>query len=156
MKEIEQQLKQLTDALGLPEVSREALDVERAACEEVLAKAKALIRDMPIMLDYLYHPRPLGLAKLLLTHGFNVKAVYLDGISPEEKAAFDWLQEHATGTGTDRNNSGKNAACCQEAVKRKCLPSGRKPHISAAAVILSIWCRGKACMDWMVSAELRN
>ena len=93
-EEIEQQLKQLTDALGLPEVSREALDVERSACEEVLAKAKALIKDMPITLDYLYHPRPLGLAKLLLTHGFNVKAVYLDGISPEEKAAFDWLQEH--------------------------------------------------------------
>ena len=38
-EEIEQQLKQLTDALGLPEVSREALDVERSACEEVLAKA---------------------------------------------------------------------------------------------------------------------
>ena len=93
-EEIEQQLKQLTDALGLPEVSMEALDVERSACEEVLAKAKALIKDMPITLDYLYHPRPLGLAKLLLTHGFNVKAVYLDGISPEEKAAFDWLQEH--------------------------------------------------------------
>ena len=93
--EIEQQLKQLTDALGLPEVSREALDVERAACEEVLVKAKALIGDMPITLDYLYHPRPLWLAKLLLTHGFNVKAVYLDGISPEEKDAFDWLQEYA-------------------------------------------------------------
>ena len=93
--EIEQQLKQLTDALGLPEVSREALDVERSACEEVLAKAKALIKDMPVTLDYLYHPRPLGLAKLLLIHGFHVKAVYLDGISPEEKAAFDWLQEHA-------------------------------------------------------------
>ena len=94
-EEIEQQLKQLTDALGIPELSREKLDVERSACEEVLAKAKALIGDMPITLDYLYHPRPLGLAKLLLTHGFNVKAVYLDGISPEEKAAFDWLQEHA-------------------------------------------------------------
>lgn len=64
--------------------------MERSACEEVLAKAKALIKDMPITLDYLYHPRPLGLAKLLLTHGFNVKAVYLDGISPEEK-------QHLTG-----------------------------------------------------------
>ena len=46
-------------------------------------------------LDYLYQPRPLGLAKLLLTHGFCVKAVYLDSISPEEKADFFWLQEHA-------------------------------------------------------------
>lgn len=94
-EEIERQLKQLTDALGLPEVSRETLDTERAACEEVLAKAKALIKDMPVALDYLYHPRPLGLAKLLLTHGFHVKAVYLDAVSPEEKPEFDWLQEHA-------------------------------------------------------------
>ena len=93
-EEIEQQLKQLTDALGLPEVSREALDVERSACEEVLAKAKALIKDMPITLDYLYHPRPLGLAKLLLTHDFNVTTIYLDSISAEEKEAFDWLKTY--------------------------------------------------------------
>ena len=94
-EEIEQQLKQLTDALGIPELSREKLDVERSACEEVLAKAKALIGDMPITLDYLYHPRPLGLAKYLLEHGFCVEAVYLDGVSPEEERAFYWLREHA-------------------------------------------------------------
>ena len=51
---------------------------------------------MPVTLDYLYHPRPLGLAKLLLTHGFYVKAVYLDSISPEEKARFFLgCKEHA-------------------------------------------------------------
>lgn len=61
---------------------------EQESCEEALAKAKNLIGDMPVTLDYLYHPRPLGLAKLLLTHGFCVKAVYLDSISPEEKADF--------------------------------------------------------------------
>lgn len=78
-------MRQLTTALGLPELSRETLDAERSACEAALAKAKKLIGDMPVTLDYLYHPRPLGLAKLLLMHGFKVKAVYLDGISPEEK-----------------------------------------------------------------------
>ena len=93
--EIERQLKQLTDALGLPELTEDELKREREACEESLGKAKELIKDMPITLDYLYHPRPLGLAKLLLMHGFRVKAVYLDGISPEEEADFYWLQEHA-------------------------------------------------------------
>lgn len=93
--EIEKQLKQLTDILGLPELTGEELARERESCEEALAKAKTLIKDMPITLDYLYHPRPLGLAKLLLTHGFCVKAVYLDGISPEEKEEFLWLQKHA-------------------------------------------------------------
>ena len=92
-EEIEQQLKQLTDALGLPELTEAELTREKESCEAALTAAKDLIGDMPVVLDYLYHPRPLGLAKLLLTHGFNVKAVYLDGISPEEKDAFDWLQE---------------------------------------------------------------
>ena len=95
-EEIENQLKQLTDMLGLPELTEEELAHERAACEEKLAEAKNLMGEMPIVLDYLYHPRPLGLAKLLLTHGFCVKAIYLDGISPEEKKDFLWLQEHAS------------------------------------------------------------
>ena len=94
-EEIENQLKQLTDMLGLPELTEEELAHEREACEEKLAEAKNLMGEMPIVLDYLYHPRPLGLAKLLLTHGFCVKAIYLDGISPEEKKDFLWLQEHA-------------------------------------------------------------
>ena len=93
--EIERQLKQLTDVLGLPELTENELAHERENCEEALTRAKDLIKDMPITLDYLYHPRPLGLAKLLLTHGFCVKSVYLDGISPEEKDEFIWLQEHA-------------------------------------------------------------
>ena len=94
-EEIENQLKQLTDKLGLPELTEEELAHERVACEEKLAEAKNLMGEMPIVLDYLYHPRPLGLAKLLLIHGFCVKAIYLDGISPEEKEDFLWLQEHA-------------------------------------------------------------
>ena len=94
-EEIENQLKQLTDMLGLPELPEEELAHERAACEEKLAEAKNLMGEMPIVLDYLYHPRPLGLAKLLLTHDFCVKAIYLDVISPEEKEDFLWLQEHA-------------------------------------------------------------
>ncbi len=93
--EIERQLNALTDALGLPHLTKDELERERQSCEDALAEAKALIGDMPIALDYTYHPRPLGLAKLLLTHGFCVKSVYLDGISPEEEADFIWLKEHA-------------------------------------------------------------
>ena len=67
---------------------------EITLCEDALAHAKSIIGDAPIVLDYLYHPRPLGLAKLLLEHGFNVTTVYLDSISPEEKTVFDWLKFH--------------------------------------------------------------
>ena len=95
-EEIERQLKQLTDMLGLPELTKDELAHERAICEEKLTEARNLIQETPIVLDYLYHPRPLGLAKLLLKHGFRVKAVYLDSISPEEKEEFFWLKEHAS------------------------------------------------------------
>ncbi len=93
--EIEGQLGKLTDALGLPPLTEAELACERASCEAALAKAKALIGDMPVAIDYTYHPRPLGLARLLLTHGFCVKTVYLDVVSPEEQADFIWLKEHA-------------------------------------------------------------
>lgn len=63
-------------------------------CEESMKRAKSIIGDTPILLDYMFHPRPLGLAKVLLEHGFQVKTVYLDSISPEEKSVFDWLKIH--------------------------------------------------------------
>ena len=65
---------------------------EIALCEDALKHAKSVIGDTPIVLDYLFHPRPLGLAKLLLEHGFHVTAIYLDSISAEEKEIFDWMK----------------------------------------------------------------
>ena len=65
---------------------------EIVLCEDALKQAQTIIGNTPIALDYLYHPRPLGLAKLLLTHDFNVTTIYLDSISPEEKKVFDWLK----------------------------------------------------------------
>ena len=54
-----------------------------------------IIGNAPITIDYTFHPRPLGLARLLLIHGFNVKAVFLDSISSEEKEVFEWLKVNA-------------------------------------------------------------
>ena len=67
---------------------------EITLCEDSINHAKSIIGDTPVVLDYLYHPRPLGLAKLLLEHGFHVTTVYLDSISPEEKPGFNWLKLH--------------------------------------------------------------
>lgn len=67
---------------------------EITLCEDSINHARSIIGDTPIVLDYLYHPGPLGLAKLLLEHGFHVTTVYLDSISPEEQPAFDWLKLH--------------------------------------------------------------
>ena len=64
----------------------------RRACAEALAQTRALIGDTPIAIDYTFCPRPLGLARLLLDHGFQVRRVYLDVITGEEKEAFSDLQ----------------------------------------------------------------
>lgn len=72
------------------------LDIEKEIreCEEALSCAHQIIGDTPIAVDYLFHPRPLGLTKLLLTHEFQVQSVFLDSISPEEKEVFFWLKEN--------------------------------------------------------------
>jgi hypothetical protein len=67
---------------------------EIAKCEETLSHAKSVIGDAPVVIDYTATMRPLSLAKLLLTHGFNVTAVYADSFTAEDKPDFAWLQEH--------------------------------------------------------------
>jgi hypothetical protein len=39
-------------------------------------------------------PRPFGLARLLLEHGFEVTEVYADAVLPGDEAAFDWVRRH--------------------------------------------------------------
>ena len=97
-EEIQEQEGQLVGALEMLKKSQTntGLDIEKEiqSCEAALSHAKEIIGDTPVALDYLFHPRPLGLAKLLLTHGFKVESVYLDSISPEEKDVFFWLKEN--------------------------------------------------------------
>lgn len=67
---------------------------EIAKCEAALAHAKEVIGDAPIVIDYTATMRPLSLARLLLTHGFNVTAVYADSFTGEDQPDFAWLQEN--------------------------------------------------------------
>ncbi|MBQ4464741.1 MAG: nitrogenase [Oscillospiraceae bacterium] len=65
---------------------------ETALCEEALSHAKTVIGDAPVVIDYTATMRPLSLAKLLLTHGFNVTAIYADSFTGEDRGDFAWLQ----------------------------------------------------------------
>lgn len=67
---------------------------ERDACDKAKKETLALIGNTPITIDYTYCPRPLGLARMLLDVGFVVEKVYVDTITGEEKADFEYLQEH--------------------------------------------------------------
>ena len=100
-EEIGEQLKKLGDIIedsqkGLWNITEQKmLDIEKeiATCESALCEAGKIIGDIPVMIDHTFHPRPLGLAKLLLTHGFHVTRIYLDAVSPEEKEVAEWLQK---------------------------------------------------------------
>ena len=98
--EIQEQEEKLLGILGQQNNRKtgkiNGLDIEKEIreCEEALSHAHQIIGDTPIAVDYLFHPRPLGLTKLLLTHGFQVQSVFLDSISPEEKEVFFWLKEN--------------------------------------------------------------
>lgn len=64
-------------------------------CEQALERAHQVIGDTPIAIDYTAVPRPLGLARLLLEHGFQVIRMYADSFLPEEQEDFEWLKLHA-------------------------------------------------------------
>ncbi len=82
-------------------------------------------------------------------------AVYLDSISPEEKAEFDWLKEHSSGSEVDCNDSGERCVCFQE-TDEKILAIGQKAAWFTGSRILSIWYRAAVCMDLTESAERQN
>ena len=88
--EIETGLTRIAELLG---ISAPDFTGKRELCAEALETARAAVGDRPIAIDYTFCPRPLGLAKLLLTHGFRVERVYLDTVTGEEKAAFAFLKE---------------------------------------------------------------
>lgn len=65
-----------------------------AECEKAFEKTLVLIGDTPIAIDYTFCPRPTSVAKQLLLHGFNVKRIYLDSFTGEEKKDYEYLKEN--------------------------------------------------------------
>ncbi|MCD8082085.1 MAG: nitrogenase component 1 [Clostridiales bacterium] len=122
-EEIEQELRDLEEALGAAESSF-CFDAERAACDAALKEALDVIGDTAIALDYTFHPRPLGLARLLLTHGFRVETVYLDAVSREEQSDFEWLHHYAP----ELTLTSTNHVCSRVLPRnrKQCLAIGQK------------------------------
>lgn len=89
--EIDQQMNMLAETLGVPAPDPAAA---RQKADAALEKAAAALNGMPVVIDYTATTRPLGLARLLAEHGFQVQAVYADSFLPAEKPAFDWLKIH--------------------------------------------------------------
>lgn len=99
-EEIDRQLTRLAQALAEAtgmEAQNWMPDTEalRETCEEALEKAREIIGETAIAIDASAVPRYLGLARMLLSHGFRVIRLYGDAFSPEEREDYEWLREHA-------------------------------------------------------------
>jgi len=92
--ETDETFADLARVLGIDARSADEIAGLRKACEEEIEKTREVVGDTPISIDYTYCPRPLGLARLLLDHGFRVERVYVDGIPGGDRAAFDYLREN--------------------------------------------------------------
>lgn len=100
--EIMEELSRLSALLGIPE--NDWTD-RIEACESRLSALKNSLGDTKVSIDFTAHPRPLGLALLLLEHGIQVDTVFLDSVSGEERPAFFRLREkypHLTLTATNQ------------------------------------------------------
>lgn len=90
--EIRKNMEKLARQLG---ISYDGDMESEKTAKEALNKAHEIIGKTAIAVDYTFTPRPLGLARLLISHGFNVKALYLDSFNKEEEEDFHWLQGNA-------------------------------------------------------------
>ena len=85
---IKKHLSTLAEKIGV-DISK--FDFKDKEAFDELKKAKEIIGDTAIAIDYTFTPAPFSLAKLLLDNGFNVKKIYADSIS--EKDIFKELQD---------------------------------------------------------------
>lgn len=91
-EEILRNLRLAADCFGaaVPDTSGPEEDAD-----EALRRACGKVGSLPLEISFTATPRPLGLARLLLEHGFAVRRVYLDTVNPEEEADFLWLKRRA-------------------------------------------------------------
>lgn len=83
--------QKLADRLNLP-VPDFSAEIEKA--EEAIRKAKELIGDTEIVVDYSFTFRPLSFARMLLEHGFHVTEIYTDIFAADDKEDFLFLKKH--------------------------------------------------------------
>lgn len=84
-------LEQLAELLGLRADHADAHEAAMSA----LARARAVIGQRPIAIDYTAVQAPLSLARLLLEQDFNVTRLYVDSFTADERDEYDWLRSNA-------------------------------------------------------------
>ncbi len=91
-EEIDRNMEAAAETMELP--LPDLADLRRRA-EAALEQLAEQLGGMAVALDFNATVRPLGLARLLLSHGIRVVTVYGDSFIPAEEADFQWLKAHA-------------------------------------------------------------
>lgn len=89
-EKIDESMAKLADTLGtegpdLKDLKQELVNAMDNCC--------SYLRGTPVAIDYTAHPRPFSLAYILTEFGLNVKRIYADSISEEEKDIFMMLKK---------------------------------------------------------------
>jgi len=96
-KRVRKGLLNLAKLLGIEEDKADLIIdkiTDSKALENELLELKQEIGDREICIDGAAHPRPFGMAKLLVSSGLNVTKIYTDFINPEEEEDFNWLKDN--------------------------------------------------------------
>ena len=88
--EIDQAYRDLAAYLGIPAPD---FTEEREAADQAMRRARDVIGDLPVALDYTFTTRIVSFAKMLADYGFNVQAICTDNIQPEDHDAFESLKK---------------------------------------------------------------
>lgn len=91
-QEIETIYKQIEDNLG---ITLGDFSQNKQQAIQSIKKAKEIIGDYPVAIDYQSVLKPFTLGKLLVQYGFNVKMIFCDGIAEFDKESSKWLMENA-------------------------------------------------------------
>lgn len=91
-EEIKAHIDALTNLLSIQPFNHEA---RIADVSKRLTTLKSILRDTKVTIDYVAVSRPFELAKLLISYGINVTAIYADSVTQGDKAAFMWLKDNA-------------------------------------------------------------
>lgn len=91
-EEIKAHIDALTNLLNIQPFNHEA---RIADVSKRLTTLKSILRDTKVTIDYVAVSRPFELAKLLVSYGINVTAIYADSVTQGDKSAFMWLKDNA-------------------------------------------------------------
>lgn len=93
MEEIEREYRGLAKLLGL---DFEKLDFsgERDRALRAVVRTRALVGELPLVLDASAVTHPFGLAMALQRYGFRVKRIFVQNVVPSDQKAFEWVRKN--------------------------------------------------------------